>query len=220
MTPEEITKYVDAAIKNSQGFTLFYIILASAITLALSHLTSYLKAKGKNLATKEDITEVTDKIESTKTVYLEKVEKLRYELSSKSQYSRLRFEKELEILRLIWPTLHELKEKVLSLRPVMDAGLNEGETMESRKRERAEAYLGAFRAFSLAVEHNRPFYSHEIWQGLKELKDICWSEAVDWRFHDGSGLDYWDKAMENQKKISEKIDSLADLIRKRLSEFE
>lgn len=49
------------------------------------HLPSYLKEKGKNLATKEDIAEITDKVERVKTQYASDIEKLKSDLQNQTQ---------------------------------------------------------------------------------------------------------------------------------------
>lgn len=54
-------------------FSLFAIIL---FTGAASYFGSYLRTKGKNLATKEDIKSITDEIESVKTEYAKQLEML------------------------------------------------------------------------------------------------------------------------------------------------
>jgi len=220
MTPEEIQLYVEGVVAKRESFALIFFILSPVVTLLLYHMGAYLKHKGQNLATKEDIGEITDKIESAKAAYTQDLEQLRSALSTRSQTTTLRFTKEVATFELIWPKLYELKERVLSLRPIVDSSLEREETKEDRKKKRAGEYLIALKEFNEAVQHNRPFYSHIIWEALKALSDLCYSEAVDWRFHEENGMEYWDKAMENQKEISNSVDNLAELIRQRLAEYE
>ena len=57
--------------------------------LVRNFLPAYFNEKGKNLATKEDIKEITDKIESVRFEYLGKLEGVKSELSfSEKQKSR------------------------------------------------------------------------------------------------------------------------------------
>ncbi|MDZ7805468.1 hypothetical protein [Thiohalophilus sp.] len=42
-----------------------------------SYIPSYLSEKGKNLATKEDVAEITNKVESVKTEYAQIIEEIR-----------------------------------------------------------------------------------------------------------------------------------------------
>ena len=50
------------------------------IGLLAGFLLSYMKEKGKNLATKEDITDITNKIEGTKSEYIKDIEELKADL--------------------------------------------------------------------------------------------------------------------------------------------
>ena len=66
MTPEELL-----AIKGLVGaFGLGAVVAAGIAFLVLKfYISSYLSEKGRNLATREDIAEITDKIESVRTQY-------------------------------------------------------------------------------------------------------------------------------------------------------
>jgi hypothetical protein len=93
--------------------------------------------QGKNLATKEDIAEITNKIESVKAQYNESIERLKGELAARTHYSKVRYEREMDIYREIWPQLHKLSLGVFSLRPAIDNLPPEGQTGEDVKRKRA-----------------------------------------------------------------------------------
>jgi hypothetical protein len=67
---------------------LNFLTLAAVIIIGLllkHYLPSYLTEKGKNLATKEDIEEITNKIERVKSQYVSEIEKLKAELQNQSQ---------------------------------------------------------------------------------------------------------------------------------------
>ena len=59
--------------------TLFVIFIL--VLLGRNYLSSYFDEKGKNLATKEDIEEVTDRIERVRIQYASEIEMLRSELA-------------------------------------------------------------------------------------------------------------------------------------------
>ncbi|MCF6185894.1 MAG: hypothetical protein L3J49_00235 [Desulfobulbaceae bacterium] len=66
MKEEEICAVVEAAVKNSAGmdaWQIFMLIVASALA---AFFGAYLKEKAKGAATKEDIEEITQKIEGVK----------------------------------------------------------------------------------------------------------------------------------------------------------
>jgi hypothetical protein len=74
MTPEEL-----AALKTVfAAFGAGALVAAGIAYLVVKHfLPSYLSEKGKNLATREDIEDITRKVESIRTQYLSLVEELK-----------------------------------------------------------------------------------------------------------------------------------------------
>jgi len=67
------------------------------------YLSSYVKEKGRNLATKEDISDITSKIEGVKIEYLKESEKFKTELN-----------KELELLKISYTSLQANKVQFFS----------------------------------------------------------------------------------------------------------
>jgi hypothetical protein len=67
MTPEEL-----AALKSMlTGFGAGALVAGGVAYLVVKHfLSSYLSEKGKNLATREDIEEITRKVEGVRTQYV------------------------------------------------------------------------------------------------------------------------------------------------------
>lgn len=222
MSPEQLKEYVDAALKQRQGFTTLYFIATPILAFVASFLGSYLKAKAKNVATKEDIAEITGQIEAAKSVYTEKLEQLKADLVARSHFSKVRYEREMKIYEDIWPKVFSLREAVLWLRPVMDVPLIEGQTKESRNQERETRYADASMTFSKAVENNRPFYPDEIWSKLLHLDNLCWGEAVESKFPDprpGKGID-WANVVKKSKEITAQVDEICEAIRTRLKKFD
>lgn len=80
-------------------FTLF-VILSGLV----QYLISYFKEKGKNLATKEDIKDITQKVEEVKNIYSSSLEKYKVDL-----------QKEFESHKYIQTLCHELDKELLSL---------------------------------------------------------------------------------------------------------
>ena len=211
MTPEQLQQYVDAALKQRDQFSLVFYPLTIVLSIGGAWLISYIREKGKNLATKEDISEITQKIESIKT-----------DLAAKQHFSQIRYGREMKVFEEIWPKLCELQEAVLALRPVMDTLPQEGETKESRKSMRAENFTNAFVAFRTAIKHSRPFYPPVIWNELVILLKLCWGEATEYGIYsdERKPRDYWEKAMDNAKAINDQIDKTCEAIRTRLSTFD
>lgn len=164
---------------------------------------------------------ITTEIEASKSHFTEKLEHLRAELSSRSHYGKVRYEREMKIFEEIWPNLCTLRDAVLSLRPVIDFGLKPEETEEERKQKRAERFFEAWIALRKTVDHSRPFYPPTIWAELRTLLDLTHGESVDYRSSsDRNREDYWDKAMANSEAINKQVDKTCEAIRSRLTAFD
>ncbi len=71
MTPEDIQK-VQEMLDGVGGVDPWLVILITIIGLASGYFGAYLKEKGKNTATKEDIADLTRKVEEVKSEISEK----------------------------------------------------------------------------------------------------------------------------------------------------
>ena len=69
MNPEQIQTAVESAISQGNLFPWWSYILFVVLSGIASYLAIYLREKGKNLATKEDIGEITDRVEKVKLDY-------------------------------------------------------------------------------------------------------------------------------------------------------
>jgi hypothetical protein len=70
------------------SFVVNLLTLAAVVIIGLllkNYLPSYLTEKGKNLATKEDIEQITSKIERIKAQYVSEIENLKADLQNESQ---------------------------------------------------------------------------------------------------------------------------------------
>lgn len=61
------------------------VILLGVFLLLKNYIASYFREKGKNLATKEDIEEITRRVEGVKTQYSTEIERLRLALQQKGR---------------------------------------------------------------------------------------------------------------------------------------
>ena len=172
-------------------------------------LIQYFREKGKNLATKEDVRDITDRIESIKSHH-----------ASQLHISQVRYEKEFEILSDLSEKLVDLRDSALSLRPAMDY-LNLNETEDERKQKRLARLQECMRALYLAAEKRRPFYPEEVYKLLNEFSQATWSEAVGYRLGRMSvDPKYWDQAQENAGAISSLANKALDAIRERIRTWE
>ena len=200
------------------------IILVVIFLLTKFYFPSYLRKKGENLATKEDIAEITQKVESVKHEYSAQLESIKAALGSQLYIHRVRYEKEFEILSDLSEKLVELKNSALGLRPAVDT-YDPDEAEEERKRKRLTRYHEASMALFKVSETRKPFFPEEIYKILKELDRAGWHEVIQYRSrspYEGRGFDpdYWEKALENSEKISAFADQAIEAIRHRIKRWE
>lgn len=79
MKPEELYEIIRKALEEGVSLDISTLVLLGILALLGGFLGSYLRTKGKNLATKEDIEAITKKIESIKAEYATQLELLAQE---------------------------------------------------------------------------------------------------------------------------------------------
>ena len=65
MTPDQLKEYVDGAIRQRDNFAILYFIAVPVFSFIAAFIGAYLKEKGKNLATKEDLDLLIDQMRKT-----------------------------------------------------------------------------------------------------------------------------------------------------------
>jgi hypothetical protein len=200
------------------------LLVIAALGIVAYFIPAYLKKKGENLATKEDIGEITRKVESIKHEYSADLESLKAAIGSQLYIHQTRYQNEFNILKDLSEKIVELRDSALVLRPVADyADSNEPE--EERKRKRLDRYHDAAIAFYTVCETRKPFYPDELYNGIKELDRVVWKEVVQYKNRtdrEGRGFDpeYWEKAEANAENISKTADNVIELIRNRVKYWE
>ncbi len=91
MTPEQIKELIEKTINGSFKHYWLFLALSVIVGILAALFTSYIKQKGQNLATKQDIAIITLKVEEVKANVQkgQEVEKLKRELKYKSLLSSL-----------------------------------------------------------------------------------------------------------------------------------
>lgn len=188
-----------------------------------SYLPKYFGKKGENLATKEDISGITNKIETVKHDYARQLESTKAELSAQLNTHGFRYEKEYEVLSELTALLVEVRDASLSLRPVMDFK-DASKTEDAIKKERLQRLFEAGRALYLSREKKRPFYPAEIYEAILNVENTARSESIKYQYKDPldgkNFLNYWEEAEKNQKEIASLADAAMEHIRKRVTKWE
>ena len=90
-------------------------------------LGNYLREKGKNAATKEDIARITAEVEGAKAKIAseveqararlsEELERIKADLAARTHFSKFRYEREMKLYEEIWPKLSELRSAAFTIR--------------------------------------------------------------------------------------------------------
>jgi hypothetical protein len=174
-----------------------------------SYFPSYLAEKGKNLATKEDIREITEKIEGVKEA-----------LGSRLHIHQVRYEQEFKILVELSEKLVPVRDAVLGLRPEVTYGDSDPNDPELKKK-RVARYLDAARDLYTFVETRQPFFPETIYDTLKRFDQATWKEVVQYKNQTtAEGQVYWDNALKNGAEIGMLASAALLLIRARTQSWE
>ena len=205
---------------NSLQYILIILISLIVGFMLRSYLPAYFKEKGKNLATKEDIEDITDKIEHIRSDYSSSLEMFKSELNKQLQIHRISFEKEFDILSELWKSLSKLRYATASLRPEGDI-IDTRITEEERKKQRLQNFFDSYNSAFEIVQYNRPFYPDYIYDEVNKIMRISMREAIQYKNrsceYNEKGYDqkYWDKAVENIEQIVSGVDQVCHKIKSR-----
>ncbi|UUA72102.1 hypothetical protein [Cellvibrio sp. QJXJ] len=202
---------------------ILVLFAIGCIFLFRKYLFSYSSEKGKNLATKEDISEITGKIEAVKLDHARQLEAARAELSSQINTHGFRYEKEYDVLSELSALLVDVRDASLSLRPAMDF-IDPNKSKEEIKRERLGRFYEALRALYLVREKKRPFYPKNIYEAIRTIEKESRSESIQYQYKDPMDnknyIEYWEQAEKNQETITKLAETAMSNIRDRVTKWE
>lgn len=144
----------------------------------LASTNSYLEEKGKNNATKEDIEEITRKIEAIRNEYAITAELLRHQLSKKATLHKLQAEKEFEVYTKLWDILTKLRLSFEDFRPSFDPQ-PEGTDWPALHEKRKQAVIDGRNQLMVEIEKQSPFISDEMYSELRKLQGIALKDVLD-----------------------------------------
>ena len=225
MDQDQIRDIVNRAISSRDPWLFLSFVLAVIVSVAASFVLPYLKRKGEDRATTESLSKVTRAVESIKSTYGKEIETLKAFLGTKSHFSRLRYEREMEVYKELWTALVELGVVTQLLRPVLEMA-DPTETEDQRKEKKTKAFMEKHNRHHEITTKNRPFYPSEVWQKLHALLKLTQVEFLEYHLIDPKGgtpataIEYLEKAGRNQAEITEKINDICEAIRHRLDKFD
>lgn len=192
------TTWINVALSAAGGSLIAF--------LADRFIGPYISKKAENQATKEDIKEITNKIESVRAA-----------IGSRLHVSQFRYEKEFEILSKLTAIAVDLRDVSRGIRPIADTCDSDRPEV---KQARIEKYHQAAQRFYDTVEKNRPFYDETVYALATDLEKSCFKEAISSRRPSERDNNYWNEAEKHFKEISELAEKLITIIRKRVQVWE
>lgn len=197
-----------------------YVIALAIIGVGI-FLRAYLVKKAQNLATKDDISEITTKIEDVKHDYAARLESLRSTMQARLQIDHVRYQNEYVILSDLSEKLVKLRDSAMGLRPVADSR-DPNKSEEDIKRERLTRFEGAMRQYYSIAATKKPFIPEDMYEIVNELRKKCWSEAIRYAHGDPErdAVKYWDEAEENAKTIEKLANDILAAVRERVKWWE
>jgi hypothetical protein len=185
-------------------------------------VVSYLREKGKNAATKEDIAEISSKVESVRGSLAEPLERLKADLLARSHYGKVRYEREMKVYEDIWPAVSHLRDAVLWLRPVIAVGTKDEADEQKKREEKLDSFAAAQKQFFEAFERSKPFYPQVVWSEIASLNSLCWDKAFAYKYGPEKKdlTEHWEQAQKNSEAIRAQIDKICEAIRTRLAKFD
>lgn len=202
--------------------TILFMVIAFLLGLLVrSFLPNYVKKKAENLATKEDIGDITQKIEDVKIDYATQLEETKAALMSRISTHSYRFEKEYEVLSQLTECLVEVRSATLQLRPIFDrVDLTESE--DERKNKRLDRLYDARKTLFQVRETKRPFFTEYIYKSILEIDKTAHHESIGYELHSPNDLkrDYWEDAEKNQETITQSVEQAMTKIRERVRSWD
>lgn len=146
-------------------------ILWSALAGGIgAYFGAYLRQKGQNLATQEDLAQITEVQEAIKS-----------KLAVQVHFGRLRYEREFEVYREVWRAIRAFYSESISSGLWPDAPTGASSTSPSK-----ESWQKAWCELHHIVEDNQPFYPEELRRELSEFIECAKAMAESHRNQDAT----------------------------------
>lgn len=149
-------------------------------------------------------------------IQIKRVIRMQTNDDAKKLIHKCQFEKEFKIYTELWKTLVDIRNATAILRPereMVDPSLTE----EERRNSKIVRFNDAFLQAEIAFEHNRPFYSIEIYKVVADLLRLSRHEQIDYVYlSEERDREYWEKGKQNIEAICEAVNQVEILIRQRI----
>ena len=198
MTPEQIQTAVETAISQGNLFPWWSYVLCAVLAGLASYFAVYLREKGKNLATKEDIGEITKRIEEVKLGTAKELH--RFQVASSGL-----LKKRAEVIEELYLLIVDTEEMFGRF-----VGLAEWKCDPSKDELRKEGGRLLYE-FLRKYKKNRIYFSEEVCDKLRSFSDSIYEVTIQFSFAitaQGEGdylKDFTNRWVEANKNFNEQI---------------
>ena len=196
MTPEQIQTAVETAISQGNLFPWWSYVLCAVFAGLASYVAVYLREKGKNSATKEDIGEITKRIEEVK---LETAKELhRFQITSSGL-----LKKRAEVIEELYHLIVDTEETFGRF-----VGFAEDNPTKDKLRKEGGSLLYEFLR---KYKKNRIYFSEEVCEKLKSYSDsiseviMPFSFALTIQIEEGHFKDFTNQWIKSNEDYNKKI---------------
>jgi hypothetical protein len=141
------------------------------------------------------------------------VAKFKSAIENKQHFSRLRYEREIELYREIWVLVHEFYFKSCL---AFGWKISSDKSSEISEKPTKESWHKSREQLSRTIERNKPFYPSEIWNELNEFDSLC--ENLTYFYQENAFTPV--QKRDAQKQAKAQYEKVEEAIRKRLAQFD
>jgi len=197
---------------------LIWVVLFGLVWLLFRrYLPSYVNEKGKNLATKEDVEEITQKVEAVRSQFQARTEILKSQLDRMADVERIQFQWEFNVLRELWLKIQNVLKEAHWIALVSAQRLG-SEAYDDSRGEQLSNLINALEVCSEVNERNKPFFHKEVYgevSKLMKLLSALHSEASSAQ-QGVSAQEYWAKAEKDREQTLQSVERICEKIRERV----
>jgi hypothetical protein len=179
------------------------ILMAIGIAGISLFFKSYISEKLKYMATSQDISKITTKIENIKADYLNQT------------YAWARFfDFEFEHVKAVWDASYDLQIKARGLNPIIEVRTPDEEARKEDLRNRYREYRESIYQFQNKVFKNQPFIPIDIYEASQKIMVMIIPLGVEFEIQQQHDREPdWVKIVETNTKIDEQITQFCNQIR-------
>ncbi|MBT64592.1 MAG: hypothetical protein CML13_15445 [Puniceicoccaceae bacterium] len=195
----------------------FTVIILSAFGGGVGAcLGAYIKEKGKNLATKEDIADITDQVEGVKQAYHQDLETLKNELARTLVVSQQQIEKEISVYYELCELLGEIRAEYYRVMP----GYRGIDPPNAERQEDFRAFNRKLMSLQVLLDQRSPFYSPKIKEKAFKIMNVASERSTDGMLAEGQRMTgFWGKEDQVRKVFFGLHEELYELVRLRIEEL-